>query len=327
MLGRGFWIAAGAALAAALSPATASATFSIVACDARGVCGAAAATNNLAVGASVIHARARVGALASQFETNPAYGPRGLARLEAGQAPKAVLDELLRTDGDFDGQDLSYRQVGLVGAKGAGVAYTGVEAQASSWAGALSGETFSVQGNGLAGPRVLEAMRQAYDQSGGPLAERLMVALEAGEAAGGQTIGGLSAAILVRTPEGGWQDIDLRVDAADRPVAELRRLLNLRFANDAVIRAERLSRQGKSEQARAALVEALRLGPGWDRIQRRAARLYLGLGDHEAAVAALARFAAINPAWARIEVGDPLYTPLADDPAVKRIRAASIPSR
>ncbi len=327
MFGRGFWIAAGTALMATLAPATASATFSIVACDAGGACGAAAATNNLAVGASVIHARARVGALASQFETNPAYGPRGLALLEAGQAPEAVLDELLRTDGDFDGQGISYRQVGLVGAKGAGVAYTGEEAQASPWAGAQSGETFSVQGNGLAGPQVLAAMRRAYEQSGGPLAERLTAALEAGEAAGGQTIGGLSAAILVRTPEGGWQDVDLRVDAADRPVAELRRLLNLRFAHDAVIRAERLSRQGQSDQARAALAEALRLGPGWDRIQRRAARLYLGLGDRAAAVEALARFAALNPTWTRIEIEDSLYAPLADDPAMRRIRAASTPSR
>lgn len=306
-------------------PRAAHATFSIVACDKR-ACGAAVATNNLAVGATVIYARAGVGALATQFETNPGYGPRGLALLERGSAPQAALDELLRTDGNFEGQDTAYRQVGVVGADGKAAVYTGREAMASAWAGALSGPGYAIQGNGLAGRGVLDAMQSTFARTTGGLEERLLAALAAGEAAGGQSTGRLSAALLVRTADGGFADVDLRVDAAERPIAELRKLLDMRAANAALIRAERAAGASRGDEARREIAEALRLGAGWDRVWRRAARLELQLGDAEAAVQALAVFQHLNAAWAKRELDDPIYKALWTRPLVQQWRGTPPPA-
>jgi uncharacterized Ntn-hydrolase superfamily protein len=302
--------------------APACATFSIVACDPGGACGAAVATNNLAVGATVIYAQARVGAVATQFETNPSYGPNGLALLQGGATARATVDQLVRTDDGFEGQDASWRQVGVVGRAGDGASYTGKEALAAPWAGSVAGPGFAIQGNGLAGEAVVAAMRTAFVAAKGALADRLLAAVEAGQAAGGQTSGRLSAALLVRTPDGGFQDIDLRVDAADQPLPELRRLLSWHEANDAIVRAERAQRRGKPAEAQAALAEAVRLGFGWDRIWRRAARLQMALGARDAAVQALAAFMQLNPGWARRELDDPLFAPLANDPAVAGWRSS-----
>ena len=290
-----------------LAPGLGRATFSIVACDAEGSCGAAVATNNLAVGASVIYAEAKVGALATQFETNPHYGPKGLILLGHGAKPQAVLDQLLAGDGDFDGEGIEARQVGLVSSAGDSAVYTGKEAAESAWAGSLTGHGYSVQGNGLAGPQVIAAIRDTFLAGKEPLAERLLSALEAGQAAGGQSTGKLSAALLVRTPEGPWQDIDLRVDASAAPLPDLRRLLGMHYANDVLARAGRAVRDKQPDKARSAIAEATRLAPGWDRVWRRAARLYVQLGDQAQAEAALAEMAKINPVWARMEKADPLY--------------------
>lgn len=270
----------------------------------------AVATNNLAVGASVIYAKAGVGALATQYETNPAYGPRGLELLASGLSPADVLAELLAKDGNFDGTTTAARQVGIVAATGASAVYTGEEAAASAWAGARHGKRYSVQGNGLASERVVTAMEAEFLSCREALSKCLMAALEAGEQAGGQTIGKLSAALLVKTSEGGWQDIDLRVDASASPVPDLRRLLDRRYAHQAMINAERLADRGKVAEAKVSLAEALHLSGQWDRIWRRAARLSMRLGQPEEALSQLGAFMAENPTWARIEMQDPLYQPL-----------------
>lgn len=319
------WLCAAALLGGIALPLSAAATFSIVACDADGSCGAAVATHNLAVGAAVIHAQARVGAIASQFETHPRHGASGLALLSQGATASAAIKELLDKDGAFDDQGPEWRQLGVVGARGDGAAFTGKQAAASPWAGATSGPGFSAQGNGLAGRQVTEAMRDAFLRASGPLAARLMTALEAGRDAGGQSIGAMSAALLVRTPEGDWQDVDLRVDAAAEPVLALRRLLNLRQAHDTVLLAERHQRAGHVREARAAIDEAIRLGSDWDRIWRRAARLDMALGHHEQALCALTAFAALNPRWAAAEAGDPLYRPLQAMPAYQQLLARPVP--
>jgi uncharacterized Ntn-hydrolase superfamily protein len=297
------------------------ATFSIVACDPDKTCGVAVATNNLAVGATVIYAEAGVGAIASQFETNPSYGPKGLALLQSKHDAAGTMLELIRTDDGFEGQDASYRQVGVIAPGGDGAAYTGKEAAGSPWAGTSSGPGFSIQGNGLAGAQVVEAMKAAFLATHGPLADRLMAALEAGQAAGGQTTGRLSAALLVRTPDGGFQDIDLRVDAADQPVPALRRLLSMHEANDAMVRAERAARAGKLAAARVGMAEAIRLAAGWDRIWRRAARLAMTIGDQAAALQALSAFANVNPVWAGSEIDDPVYALLWHDADAATFRA------
>ena len=243
----------------ASSPAEA--TYSIVACErASGQCGVAVQTDNLAVGASVPAAQAGVGALASQFETHPRHGPRGLALLAQGLTPAAVLRQLLAEDGGFEGRGPEARQVGLVSITGAAAAHTGADAAAADWAGARSGPGFSVQGNGLAGPQVLDAMANAFVAAAGPLADRLMAALRAGDRAGGQRTGRQSAALLVRTPEGFPLDVDLRVDDAGDPVAALSRLYDLQASRQAIIEARLTARRGDTAGARSLLRAAYGAG-------------------------------------------------------------------
>jgi uncharacterized Ntn-hydrolase superfamily protein len=305
------WVILGVlGMAMLLAFPVARATYSIVACDPQGACGVAVATNNLAVGASVPYARARVGALVSQFETNPGYGPAGLAMLAAGTSPRATIDALLKSDGNFDDTTIAQRQVGVVDAKGHTAVYTGTEAAQASWSGSIEGDGFAIQGNGLAGAQVLGAMRDAFLQQHGPLAERLMSALEAGQAAGGQAIGMMSAALLVRTPEGAWQDVDLRVDGAASPIRDLRRLTDQHYALQSIIRAEHQAKAGDKAGARESIADALGRSHGWDRIWRRAARLAMAMGDMDRALDYIAVFVSINPDWARMELHDPIYAPL-----------------
>lgn len=296
-----------------LLPLPAFATFSIVACDKAGNCGVAVATDNLAVGASVPYAQAHVGALTSQFETNPSYGPKGLALLSTGMTPETAIQRLLEGDGNFDGTTIAERQVGVVDATGRAANYTGAEALAATWAGSKKGDGYSVQGNGLAGAVVLAAMEQTFLSARGALADRLMASLEAGQAAGGQSIGKMSAALLVRTTDGGWQDVDLRVDGAAEPIQDLRRLLDQHDAWQTIIRAEHQARDGDNAAARASMAEALRLSHRWDRVWRRAARLAMSLGDKQLALENLGVFVSINPTWARTELTDDIYRPLHDN--------------
>ncbi|MEA1651859.1 DUF1028 domain-containing protein [Nitrospirillum sp. BR 11164] len=315
------WWSAPLALAGLIATtAPAGATFSIIACD-HGRCGVAVATNNLAVGASVDYAQAGVGAVVTQFETNPAMGPKGLSLMAAGHTPADALAILLREDGDFDGEGVEARQVALVDAQGRTAVFTGREAMASAYAGDRQGPGYAVQGNGLAGPAVLTAMEDAYKAARGGLEDRLLAALEAGQAAGGQSIGKLSAALVVRTSDGFPQDLDLRVDASAQPLPDLRALVERHHAWQAVIRADRAAGKGDKAAARAALAEAAQLAHGWDRVWRRAARVALMLGDTAAVRDYLARMVAANPVWGRQEAADPAYRDLAS-PA----DAASAPS-
>lgn len=266
------------AVALSLSAGHAAATFSIAACDRDGNCGVAVATNNLAVGATVPYAQARVGALVTQFETNPSYGPKGLALLASGVPPAQAIQRLLDGDGNFEGGTIAERQVGMVAFGGTSATYTGTEAQASTWAGALNGDGYAVQGNGLASAQVLSEMRRVFATAPGTLEERLMAALEAGENAGGQSSGRMSAALLVRTVEGDFQDINLRVDAAKEPVKDLRALVERHYALQAIVRAEHQVRKGLKTAAQASLKEAICRSQDWDRILRRAERLIIAAG-------------------------------------------------
>jgi len=306
-------------LAAVAAPAWA--TFSIAACNEAGDCEVAVATHNLAVGGvGVPWAQAKVGAVASQFETNPTYGSKGLALLAEGRTPAQVLKQLLDEDGDFDGTTIAERQVGLVSARGGNAQYTGATAQRSDWAGAVGEGKVSVQGNGLAGPDVLAAMQRAFTTTHGALAARLLAALEAGQAAGGQRSGQWSAALLVRTPGGDWQDTDLRVDADPRAVARLRELYDMRLSNEAIIRAEQQWEQGDVAGARASLATSLALAHGWDRTWARAARLAMSQGETALAREYLAGLRALNPGWVKQELALPLYAPLRGDAVVEAWR-------
>lgn len=203
-------------------------TFSIVARSADSTQhGIAVASKFLAVGFAVPAAEAEVGALATQAYANLTYRQTGLALLRAGTAPADVVAGLIAAD-----PGRGHRQLGVVGASGEGATYTGEECL--DWAGGVTGDGYAVQGNILTGPDVVEAMREAWldgDDSGG-FAERLMAALAAGEAAGGDSRGRQSAALLVvqkGAGYGGFSDvaIDLRVDDDPDPVPKLRSMLRL----------------------------------------------------------------------------------------------------
>jgi uncharacterized Ntn-hydrolase superfamily protein len=192
-------------------------TWSIVARDAHGALGVAVASRFFAVGALCPYARSEVGALATQALVNPGYGPVGLDRLARGDAPERAIAALLAAD---PGRE--HRQVHLVDAHGRTAAHTG--AQCVGWCGHRSGDGFSVAGNMLAGERVVEATADAFvAHAHRGLAERLIAAMEAGEAAGGDKRGKQAAALLIVTTES-YPVLDLRVDDHADPLAELRRL-------------------------------------------------------------------------------------------------------
>jgi uncharacterized Ntn-hydrolase superfamily protein len=207
-------------------------TFSIVAADPeRGEVGVAVASRFFAVGTVVPHAKAGVGAVATQSFANTTYGPRGLDLMEGGLEPAEALDVLIRND---EGRD--QRQVGIVSASGNSVTYSGKDCLA--WAGGRQGPNYAAQGNILTGKEVVVAMEASFLSSEGrPLAERLYEALKAGDEAGGDSRGKQSAAILVvreRAGYGGFTDlaVDIRVDDHTEPMAELGRLLELALVND-----------------------------------------------------------------------------------------------
>jgi D-amino-acid oxidase len=201
-------------------------TFSIVARDpATAELGVGVQSRAFAVGSRVPHARAGIGAIATQASTNVAYGVDGLALLAGGATPADVVKRL--TDAD---ERRDRRQLAVLDASGRVKAYTG--AGTNAWAGHLEGDNYSVQGNILAGEAVVKEMARAFETTRGELALRLMAALDAAQAAGGDKRGVQSAAILVvkpiDTPErttDKW--VDIRVDDSTDPLGELRRLLNL----------------------------------------------------------------------------------------------------
>ncbi|RDI94879.1 DUF1028 domain-containing protein [Meiothermus sp. QL-1] len=201
-------------------------TFSLVACDSQtGDLGIAVASKFLAVGWVVPWARAGVGAVATQSYANPAFGPKGLALMEAGAGPEDILSVFARTD-----PELAKRQFGLVLNSGESLSYTGPACH--PWAGGRWGEGYAAQGNLLAGPEVVEALEQTFLQRTDlPFPERLVEALRQAEQAGGDRRGRQSAALLVVGQGKGYGGmerwIDLRVDDHPEPVEELARLLRM----------------------------------------------------------------------------------------------------
>jgi len=192
-------------------------TWSIVARDRTGALGVAVASRFFAVGALCPHARSRVGALATQALVNPLYGPRGLDLMEERVDPEAIVKSLTGTD---EGRD--QRQLHMIDAAGRVAAYTGTACIA--WCGHLIGDGFSVAGNMLAGPQVIHDTAAAYAAGRDlPFAERVIGALAAGEAAGGDKRGKQAAALLICTTED-YPALSLRVDDHEAPIAELRRL-------------------------------------------------------------------------------------------------------
>lgn len=193
-------------------------TWSIVARDpATGAFGVAVATRFFAVGALCPHADGGIGALATQALINPTYGPRGLRLLREGLTARQALEVLTASD---DGREV--RQLHLQDARGGIAAFTGRDCV--PWCGHRVREGFSVAGNMLAGPQVVEDTVAAYEAGAGlPFAQRLIAAMQAGERAGGDKRGRQSAALRIHTKQD-YPALDLRVDDHADPLAELERL-------------------------------------------------------------------------------------------------------
>ncbi len=244
-----------------LKPPTVS-TFSIVAIDpANGDMGVAVASRYFSVGSVVPWALAGVGAVATQANVNVGYGPKGIDLLREGLSAKRVLDRLLVED-TFDGKD--GRQVAIVDAHGNIATYTGPNAP--HWAGDRQGKTWSAQGNILVGPQVPESMGKAFEATQGELAEKLYAALKAGDDAGGDARGHQSASMLV-VRKGGGRNLNndryiyINVDDDPKPLAELRRLLDLNLTYLYGNEADRLLTAGKRTEALAAGRKAAAYSP------------------------------------------------------------------
>jgi len=243
------------------------ATYSIVACDLDAAqWGVATQSKFLAVGSVVPWAAAEVGAIATQSYANPQYGPDGLALLRQGLGAEEVARRLTEAD---DGRE--QRQLGVVDAHGRAATFTGSECH--DWAGGRTGEGYAAQGNILVSGETVDALAETFEATKGKLlAERLIDCLDAAQAAGGDSRGQQSAALLVVERDAGYAGlsdvvVDLRVDDHERPLEELRRIYRLHDAlfgrtpkeewldADADLRAElaerlaKLGHDGELEQA------------------------------------------------------------------------------
>jgi uncharacterized Ntn-hydrolase superfamily protein len=250
-------------------------TYSIVALDERtGELGVAVQTRWLAVGSLVPWLRPGVGAIATQSFVDTRYGFEGIQLLAAGRSPEAALAELVAAD-----KDPGVRQVGIVDAAGRAAAHTGADCVAA--AGHVTGRGVSVQANMMERPTVWPAMLAAFESAGGDLADRLVSALRAAEAEGGDVRGRQSAAIVVvpGRPDAHPWDIrfDLRVDDARTPIDELARLLALNRGYESLDAAIEAVAVGESSAALAFFERAAELAPDDDQI-----RLWLSLAVFDA---------------------------------------------
>lgn len=221
-------------------------TWSILARDGDGRFGVAIASRFFAVGVLCVHTQRGVGALSTQALMNPLYGPAGLALLDAGHSAAELVARLTGADA---GQ--AQRQLHVLPARGPAAAHTG--AACVDWCGHAVHDDFSVAGNMLAGPQVLAATAQAFVASAGqPLAERLLAAMVAGEAAGGDKRGKQAAALRIHGDED-YAELDLRVDDHAEPITELQRLYDVslqRFQPFVACLAGRHSASGELERSR-----------------------------------------------------------------------------
>ena len=297
-------------------------TFSICAADpASGEVGVAVQSKYFAVGAVVPWARAGVGAVATQAAGVAAFGPRVLELLAGGAGPDEALERALAADPDRE-----TRQLGAVVAGGASSAFTGGECL--PWAGHRTGEGYAVQGNILAGEAVVAAMEHAYLTTVGLLAERLVAALEAGQAAGGDVRGQQSAAVVVEragaaaeSREGVDRICDLRVDDAAEPIAELRRLLRIHTVWDALRRATAFHRPGRYAQGAGLLAGVLAAGGEDPALLYDLACFESLAGNAGGALAHLERALELDPRLRASAAVDPDLAALASEPVFGRLLA------
>ncbi len=204
-------------------------TWSILVRDAAtGALGAAVASRFFAVGAMCIHVEGGVAALSTQALVNPMYAVQAMPRLREGESPEQVLTSLVGPD-----PGAAQRQFHIIDAAGRIAQHTGPDCV--TWSGHVHGQDVSVAGNMLAGPQTVHRTLEAYLAARGPLAERLLAALEAGETAGGDKRGKQSAGLKICTRDP-YPDLDIRADDHPDPLRELRRLYQVSLERFAMFR-------------------------------------------------------------------------------------------
>ena len=272
------------------------ATFSIVARDpATGELGVAVQSHWFSVGSVVPWAEAGVGAVATQSFVEPSYGPNGLALMKEGVDPKEALSRLLAKD-----DQRGVRQVAFVDAKGRAAAHTGEGCIPG--AGHHVGKGYTTEANLMLTGEVPDAMAKAYEAATGPLAERMLAALDAAQAVGGDIRGKQSAAILIVRAQPSakpWTDrlVDLRVEDAPMPLVELRRLLVLHRAYEKMNRGDEAVAVNKMDEALREYSSAQAMVPDNDEFVFWTAVTLVGNGRTDEAMPLFARAFRMNPAW------------------------------
>lgn len=311
-------------------------TFSIIAFDpATNELGVGVQSRAFGAGAAVPYAKPGVGAVATQASANRSYGPKAIALLEQGLSPAEVVKRI--TDED-EGRDS--RQVAVIDTKGRSAVYTGKRVidrnldpkdlvHYGGYAGHVTGANFSVQGNTLASDEVVKAMASAYEHGTDSMAERLMDALDAGQAKGGDTRGMQSAGLLVvrPLPPGSTSTVerivDVRVDDAEDPFKELRRLMNmtLRVPNRLTEHAAELAKQGQFAEAIAEQKKALAINPRSEQLMYALAQRYAQAGEYGNALQSLGE-ALRRQKHLRVQAAaDPLFAKMATMAEFKRLVA------
>jgi uncharacterized Ntn-hydrolase superfamily protein len=281
-------------------------TYSIVARDAAtGDFGVAVQSHWFSVGSNVTWAEAGVGAIATQSFTDPGYGPRGLELMKSGLSAEQALEALVLVD---EGRDV--RQVAFVDVQGRVAAHTG--ASCIEAAGHHVGEGYSVQANMMLNDKVVPAMSSAFESTGGDLADRMMAALEAAQAAGGDIRGKQSAAMLIVKGEStgrSWADrvLELRIEDHPTPIAELRRLLKVHRAYEHMNAGDIAVEHENLELAMAEYGKAAELLPDNVEVQYWAAVTLATNGNLGEALPIFRTVFAADPNW--IELTRRLFKP------------------
>ncbi len=289
-------------------------TYSIVARDREtGEVGVAVQSHWFSVGSVVSWARPGVGAVATQSIGDPSYGPNALDLLADGVPPDEALARLVAAD-----ERQQFRQVAVVDAAGRVAVHTGDRCIA--YAGHQTGDGYSVQSNMMATTEVWPAMARGFEAADGPLARRLIAALRAAEAAGGDVRGRQSAAIVVAPAEGeSWRlSTDLRVEDDPEPLDEIERLLDLADAYRLASEGDSLVGEGHHVEAAGRYTRAAELAPGNHELVFWSGLAAAEGGDMETALERVRRAIAMQPGWA--ELLDRLQPDIA--PSAAKVRAA-----
>lgn len=275
------------------------ATFSIIARDpATGEMGEVMTSKALAGGNRAFTVMGGVAVIAHQQSANPMYGRLGMEMIQMGMAPQDALDFLLRADTNPDS-----RQVAIIDAQGRTAVWTsGGESagNAGAWRGHHCGVNYCAQGNSLTGPEVVDAVWRTFEAAKGTLAERMLVAIHAGQAAGGDARGKQCALIVIVRPLSGNNPtsdrvLDFRVDDHPQPLVELRRLVNLSYSGTAINQGNQRLMANDVAGALTQFVEARDLAPTSDNAWIALANGHLRNNQRREAFAALAKAIELNP--------------------------------